>query len=103
MISIRTLTLAAAAATLGLMAYAQSPADHSGHGKGDADHEAHMKTMQGQHDKMMAAKTPEERQALMAEAMKNRPQGMDKHMGNGEHGMGMKHGMMAPASAPKAP
>lgn len=33
--------------------------------------DAQMKTMQGMHDKMMAAKTPEERSKLMAEHMKS--------------------------------
>ena len=35
-----------------------------------------MKSMQEMHDKMMAAKTPEERQALMAEHMKSMQDGM---------------------------
>ena len=35
-----------------------------------------MKTMQAMHDKMMAAKTPEERNALMAEHMKTMQDGM---------------------------
>lgn len=35
-----------------------------------------MKSMQAMHDKMMAAKTPEERQALMAEHMKMMQEGM---------------------------
>jgi hypothetical protein len=36
----------------------------------------HMKSMQEMHDKMMAAKTPEERNALMAEHMKTMQEGM---------------------------
>jgi len=43
----------------------------------------HMKEMQAMHDKMAAAKTPEERQALMAEHMKLMKDGMSmmKQMG----------------------
>lgn len=42
--------------------------------RGAAD--ATMKSMQAMHDKMMAAKTPEERQALMADHMKAMQDGM---------------------------
>ena len=45
-----------------------------------------MKAMQEMHDKMMAAKTPEERSALMAEHMKSMQEGMDMMKGMG--GMG---------------
>ena len=38
--------------------------------------DAQMKTMQSMHDKMMAAKTPEERKALMGEHMKAMQDGM---------------------------
>ena len=44
------------------------------------------KAMQTMHDKMMAAKTPEERSALMAEHMKTMQEGMDMMKGMG--GMG---------------
>jgi hypothetical protein len=55
----------------------------------------HMKAMQEMHDKMMAAKTPEERSALMAEHMKTMQEGMGmmKRMG----GMG---GMTGAKSMP---
>ena len=63
----------------------------------------HMKAMQEMHDKMMAAKTPEERNALMAEHMKTMQEGMAamKSMGgmsgmsgmSGMNGMGGKEGM----------
>ena len=43
----------------------------------------HMKAMQEMHDKMMAAKTPEERNALMAEHMKTMQQGMGMMKGMG--------------------
>ena len=49
------------------------------------------KAMQEMHDKMIAAKTPEERSALMAEHMKTIQDGMDMMKGMG--GMG---GMAAP-------
>ncbi|MCR5882289.1 hypothetical protein LRS03_05205 [Rhizobacter sp. J219] len=49
-----------------------------------------MKAMREMHDKMMNAKTPEERQALMAEHMKAMQGGMQmmKGMGGGMGGMG---------------
>ena len=52
-----------------------------------------MKTMQEMHQKMMAAKTPAERQALMAEHMKAMQGGMSMmcEMGSGG-GMGMQGG-----------
>ncbi len=60
----------------------------------------HMKAMQEMHDKMMAAKTPEERNALMAEHMKTMQEGMAamKSMGgmggmSGMNGMGGKEGL----------
>jgi hypothetical protein len=59
--------------------------------------DAQMKTMQGMHDKLMAAKTPEERSKLMAEHMKTMQDGM-KMMGDmkGMQGMqGMTGGMGA--------
>ena len=42
-----------------------------------------MKAMQEMHDKMMAAKTPEERSALMAEHMKTMQEGMGMMKGMG--------------------
>ena len=54
-----------------------------------------MKAMQEMHDKMMAAKTPEERSALMAEHMKTMQEGMGMMKGMG--GMG---GMGGPKSPP---
>jgi hypothetical protein len=52
----------------------------------------HMKAMQEMHHKMMAAKTPEERNALMAEHMKTMHEGMSMMKGMG--------GMTAPMSPP---
>lgn len=50
----------------------------------------HMKAMRAMHDKMAAARTPAERQALMAEHMKLMQEGMGmmKQMGAGMQGMG---------------
>jgi hypothetical protein len=55
----------------------------------------HMKAMQEMHNKMMAAKTPEERNALMGEHMKTMQEGMSMMKGMG--GMG---GMGGPKSPP---
>jgi hypothetical protein len=59
------------------------------------DHMARMdaqtKMMQGMHDKMMAAKTPEERSKLMAEHMKTMQDGMKMMDGMGS--MGSMQGM----------
>ena len=57
----------------------------------------HMQAMQEMHDKMMAAKTPEERSALMAEHMKTMQEGMGmmKAMG-GMGGMGAMTGHKSP-------
>ena len=52
----------------------------------------HMKSMQDMHDKMMAAKTPEERNALMGEHMKTMQEGMGMMKGMG--------GMAGPKSPP---
>jgi len=59
----------------------------------------HMKAMQAMHEKMLAAKTPEERQALMDEHMKLMQDGMGmmQQMGAGMQGMG---GMQAGKSMP---
>lgn len=73
----------------------------------DADHAAHhppaaaatpsaervdmqMKMMHEMHQKMMAAKTPEERQALMAEHMKSMQSGMSMMCEMGAGGTGMQ-------------
>jgi len=66
--------------------------------------EAQMKTMRDMHEKMMSAKTPEERSKLMAEHMKAMQDGMkmmDSMSGAGMGGMqgmagdmGVRHQMM---------
>jgi hypothetical protein len=61
--------------------------------------DAQMKTMHEMHGKMMNARTPAERQALMADHMKAMQGGMD--MMKDMHGMGAKHDpkAMAPEMA----
>jgi hypothetical protein len=54
-----------------------------------------MKSMQAMHDKMMAAKTPEERNALMAEQMKLMQSGMGMMGRMGPGAMAGKPGDMA--------
>ena len=54
-----------------------------------------MKSMQEMHDKMMAAKTPEERSALMAEQMKTMQNGMTMMNGMSAGAMGGMKGDMA--------
>jgi len=55
------------------------------------------KAMQAMHDKMMAAKTPEERNALMAEHMKTMQEGMSMMKGMG--GMGGMAGAKSPPTS----
>jgi hypothetical protein len=54
--------------------------------------ESQMKAMQQMHDKMAAAKTPEERNALMAEHMKTMQDGMNMMNGMSGGGMGGMQG-----------
>lgn len=60
-----------------------------------------MKSMQDMHDKMMAAKTPEERAALMQEHRKlmHDNMGMMCRMHGGQGGMGMGGEAMKPPAA----
>ena len=55
----------------------------------------HMKAMQEMHDRMMAAKTPEERNALMGEHIKTMQEGMGM-----VKGMGGVGGMASPKGTP---
>ena len=55
--------------------------------------DAHMKTMQAMHEKMMNAKTPEERSQLMAEHMKTMQDGMAMMDSMPGAGMGSMKGM----------
>lgn len=74
------------------------PADPMGAGQmaGMSKMDEHMKAMQAMHEKMAAAKTPEERQALMAEHMKLMQDCMSmmKQMGCGMQGMDDHQQMM---------
>ena len=66
-------------------------------GTAPPDHLAHMdtqiKSMQAMHDKMMSAKTPEERNKLMAEHMKSMQDGMKMMEGMASAGMAGMQGM----------
>src|SRR5665811_415580 len=55
--------------------------------------DAQMKAMQGMHEKMMNAKTPQERSQLMAEHMKTMQDGMAMMDGMSGAGMGDMKGM----------
>lgn len=108
MTSIRNLALAAVATALCLAGpAARAAADHSSHhpaasasAPGDAQGAAeeasrmdeHMKHMREMHEKMMNAKTPEERSALRAEHMKAMQDGMAMMGGAGAGGGMQCHG-----------
>ncbi|HWI10278.1 MAG TPA: hypothetical protein VNU48_03025, partial [Burkholderiaceae bacterium] len=89
----RSVFVLAFAAAISTSVLAQSDKDHAAHHPGGASAPAakstpkaapaapaqmdmQMKSMQEMHEKMMAAKTPEERQALMTEHMKSMQGGM---------------------------
>ena len=102
MTSFRFIPLALALTTAGaLVACNTAPAQPVGAASASSmatpDHMARMdtqmKTMQGMHDKMMAAKTPEERSKLMAEHMKTMQEGMKMMDGISGAGMGDMKGM----------
>ena len=59
-----------------------------------------MKAMREMHDKMMRARTPEERNALMAEQMKLMQDGMAMMGGMGPGGMGGMKGMPGMGAMP---
>jgi len=97
MTHLRSISLAIAlAATLTLAACNTAPAMPMGsataRSTASPDHmakmDAQMKTMQGMHEKMMSAKTPEERSKLMAEHMKTMQDGMAMMGGMSGTGMG---------------
>ena len=107
----RRLLAFATTAVLCTGALAQSDKDHAAHHPAGASSavapskaptpaqmDMQMKAMQEMHDKMMAAKTPEERQALMSEHMKTMHDGMammsQMHAdGSAKAGAGMGGGM----------
>jgi hypothetical protein len=114
----RSILIVASALALSMAASAQSPQDHAAHhpdaasvpqarakvapagsaASSPGQIDAQMKSMREMHDKLMAAKTPAERQALMAEHMKVMQDGMAMmgRMKGGKpgHGMSMHHEMM---------
>ena len=69
----------------------------AGPGTAPPDHMAHMdtqtKTMQAMHEKMMSAKTPDERSKLMAEHMKSMQDGMKMMESMASPGMAGMQGM----------
>ncbi len=114
MLSLRTLAITAATVTSGLVGCAQTPVDHDAHhpdaapaagmpmpmggpGAPMARMDEQMKVMQAMHDKMMQAKTPEQRSALMAEHMKVMQDSMAMMGGMGSGGMMGKGGTGAMA------
>ena len=101
-LSLRTLTLIASVSALGLLGCAQTPVGPAanatpssaapgmpmgGPGGTMAQMDTHMKMMRETHDKMMQAKSPEERNALMAAHMKQMQDGMAMMGGMGSGGM----------------
>ena len=108
-----SLPLALAFALVGMPAWSAQDDQHQAHhpagatsapasttkpGKSDADTartDAQMKTMGAMHDRMMAAKTPEERNALMPEHMKAMQEGMAAMNGMSPGAMARKMGDMA--------
>jgi hypothetical protein len=109
MTSIRFIPLAVSIAAAGLLAgCTTAPAmPMGGGGHSMAMHspdqmarmDAHMKSMQAMHEKMMAAKTPEERNALMAAHMKSMQDGMAMMKEMPAQGMRGMPGMTAEMSA----
>ena len=109
----RSLSLALAVGIVGAPAWAAKTDEHQAHhpagpasapaskaipGKSSADMtrvDAQMKTMAAMHDRMMAAKTPEQRNALMPEHMKAMQDGMAMMNGMSPEGMGGMKGDMA--------
>ena len=111
----RSTFLLTIAAALSSGALAQSTQDHGAHHPANAvaptsgtskapkvppaQMEMHMKSMQAMHQKMMDAKTPDERQALMGEHMKAMQDGMammgQMHTSNGKGGTRMSPEMMS--------
>ncbi|HSV80167.1 MAG TPA: hypothetical protein VLK85_13325 [Ramlibacter sp.] len=91
----------AAVVALSACAVTQADKDHGAHhpsgaatpstGASPARMDAQMKAMRAMHERMVSAKTPEERQALMAEHMKAMRGGMSMmcEMGGSAHGPNM--------------
>ena len=106
-----SLSLALVVAITGAQTWAATPAEHDVHHPAGAASaptsknmpsksklamagmDSQMKSMQEMHNKMMAAKTPEERNALMAEHMKTMQDGMTMMNGMAPSGMSGMSGM----------
>ncbi len=106
-----SLSVAIAFAITGAQTWAATPAEHDAHHPAGATSaptaktmpsksklamagmDSQMKSMQEMHNKMMAAKTPEERYALMAEHMKTMQDGMTMMSGMSPGGMSGMSGM----------
>lgn len=108
MTSFRFIPLSLAIAAAGLLAgCTTAPAMPMGGGHSMAMHspeqmgrmDAHMKSMQAMHEKMMAAKTPEERNAMMAAHMKSMKDGMAMMKEMPAQGMRGMPGMTAEMAA----
>ena len=114
MTTLRHTVLAIAIAASSFGAFSQTAAEHTQHHPAEptkkaskastvkppsmakesrAAMDSQMKTMREMHEKMMAAKTPEERSAIMAENMKAMQSGMSMMRDAGMMGMPMKDGM----------
>ena len=106
---VHSLSLALAIAAIGTSTWAAQADPHKGHhpagaasaskamsgkaGPEMARMDTQMKAMREMHDKMMAAKTPEERNAMMAEHMKAMQEGMTMMNGMPAGGMSGMSGM----------
>jgi len=92
-VAISGASLLAACTTAPAMPMGSAPASSIATPERMAAMDGQMKTMRDMHTKMMNAKTPEERQALMGEHMKAMQGGMGMMKGMG--GMGDSKGMSA--------
>ena len=77
-----------------------TPAPQPGNAEQMAAMDSQMKAMREMHEKMGSAKTPEERNALMAEHMKTLQEGMAMMNTMGGAGMGAMGGMQGKKSMP---
>ena len=95
-VAISGASLLAACTTAPAMPMGSAPASSMATPERMAAMDGQMKTMRDMHTKMMNAKTPEERQALMGEHMKAMQGGMGMMKGmSGMGGMGDSKGMPA--------
>ncbi|MDO8386757.1 MAG: hypothetical protein Q7T13_10175 [Polaromonas sp.] len=103
--SIRLISIIAATAALGLAGCAQTPHGHAAHHPGASAPAAgqampmarmddHMSAMRAMHERVARTRTPEERNALMAEHHKLMQEGMGMMGGMGPGAKGGMGGMM---------